>query len=197
MYRFLKIILFLPVLLFTPTKVVGKHNIDKKGKVIIACNHLTYLDVILLGIYLKRRIYFIGKKELFKHKFLGWLLKKLGVICVDRDKLEIATVKNILNVLKNENVIGIFPEGTRNKTGEVMLEFKDGVTLFAEKTGAPVVPIIIKRKPLIFVPNKIIIGEKMYFEKGNEDNTQILYKTMYDMRLKEMKKNGTHDKRVD
>ena len=197
MYRFLKIILFLPVLLFMPTKVVGKHNIDKKGKVIIACNHLTYLDVILLGIYLKRRIYFIGKKELFKHKFLGWLLKKLGVICVDRDKLEIATVKNILNVLKNENVIGIFPEGTRNKTGEVMLEFKDGVTLFAEKTGAPVVPIIIKRKPLIFVPNKIIIGEKMYFEKGNEGNTQILYKTMYDMRLKEMKKYGTHDKRVD
>jgi len=180
-----------------PCKIVGAKNIDKKGKVILAINHLTLLDVVILIIYLKRRIYFVGKKELFKNKFVKWFFKKMGVIPIDRENMDIATVKSIIQVLKDEHVLGIFPEGTRNKSDDVLLDFKDGTTLFAERTGAPVVPIIIKRKPRLFVPNKVVIGEKIYFEKNNLDNTKNLRDIMYEMRLKELRKNGKNDKRND
>ena len=197
MYRVLRIIFFLPIVLLMPCKIVGAKNIDKKGKVILAINHLTLLDVVILIIYLKRRIYFVGKKELFKNKFVKWFFKKMGVIPIDRENMDIATVKSIIQVLKDEHVLGIFPEGTRNKSDDVLLDFKDGTTLFAERTGAPVVPIIIKRKPRLFVPNKVVIGEKIYFEKNNLDNTKNLRDIMYEMRLKELRKNGKNDKRND
>ena len=197
MYKLLRILLYIPLQILLPTRVIGKKNIDKDGKMIIACNHLTYFDVILLCLHINRKICFMAKKELKKSWFLKWIFKKMNVITVDRDNLELSTVKEVLGVLKSGKVLGIFPEGTRNKTKELLLPFKEGVTLFAEKTGAPVVPIVIKRKPRFFVPNKITIGEKMFFEKGNENNTQILRDKMIEMKLEELNKNGRINTRND
>ncbi|MBQ8749030.1 MAG: 1-acyl-sn-glycerol-3-phosphate acyltransferase [Clostridia bacterium] len=187
MYKFLRFICYLPVKILLPTKVIGKENLDKEGRIIIACNHQSILDIAILIINLKRKIHFVGKKEIFKNKFLKWFFTKMGVIELDRDNLDLYTIKKIISVLKNEEVLGIFPEGTRNKTEEPLLSFRDGTTLFAEKTNAPVVPMIITRMPKIFRRNKLIIGEKIYFEKGNEDNTEKLREKMLDMKTNTIK----------
>lgn len=181
MYKFLKFIFFIPVCLIMPTKVIGKENLKKEGRVILACNHMTMLDPVLLIAHTKRKINFIGKKEIFKNKFARWFFRKMGAIEIDRENLDLATIKQIIKVLKDEKVLGIFPEGTRNKTDELLLPFKDGTTMFAERTDSPIIPIIIAKKPKLFRSNKIIIGSPMKMEKGNENNTEALRNAMLEM----------------
>lgn len=182
MYKLLKFFLKIPVRLLYPLKIIGKQNIPKDGKLIVACNHLSLMDPLLIGTIFKRQVFFVGKKELFKNKFLSWLLKKCGVICLDRDKMDIITVKQILSILKNEKILGIFPEGTRNKTQEDLLSFKEGTTMFAEKTEAKVLPIVMLQKPKLFRKTTFIIGECQQYEKGNENNTEKLRNTMLELK---------------
>lgn len=166
MYWFFKIILFIPVKLFFPTKVVGKNNIVKKEKTILICNHQSIFDVVLLLIIYPKKIHFLGKKELFSNKFKAWLFRSLGVIPIDRENLQIASVKQVLKLLKDDKTIGIFPEGTRNKNqdGEGELQaIKNGVVMFSVKSNACIQPAMIQRKPKFFRRNKIVFGERFNF----------------------------------
>lgn len=196
MYRFLKILLYIPLSILLPTRIIGKKKIDKKGKLILAFNHYSMLDVIILSLHIRRTIIYVAKKELYKNKFLKWFFNVLNVIPIDRNNFDLSTTKKIFKILKEQKVLGIFPEGTRNKTNEIMLEFKEGVTLFAEKTSTPVIPIVLVRKPKFFRLNKVIVGEKMYFENGNKSNAEILRNKMIEMKEsvnKEIVKNERND----
>ena len=115
MYWFFKILLYLPVKILLPTKIVGKKNINKNEKTILICNHQSLLDVVLLLIAYPKKIYFLGKQELFNNKFKSWLFKSLGVIPINRENVQLDSIKQVLKLLKDNKTIGIFPEGTRNK----------------------------------------------------------------------------------
>lgn len=181
MYTFLKILLYIPFKLLLPTRVYGKSNIDKKGKLIIVCNHQSLFDVLLIMMSVRRKVYFVGKKELFKNKFLAWVFRSMGVIKINREATDVNTIKSILKVLKEECILGIFPEGTRNRTlpeGELQ-PFKEGVSLFAVKTDSPIVPIYIAKKSKIFRLNKMYIGKSFKLEKDKKENANLPLQTEF------------------
>ena len=142
-----------------PTKVIGKKNMNK-GKCIWACNHTTNADGLILGTKHFCRFYALGKKELFKHKLLGWYLKTLGLIPVNRGASDIKAVKDCLRVLKDkQKPLLIFPSGTRESTPEEVQDLKNGVAMFALKANCPIIPMVFVRKPKLFRRNRFVIGE--------------------------------------
>lgn len=145
-------------------KVTGKHNIPKEGKVILCSNHISDLDPLILGLAIPRNIRFMAKKELFENKFLGGLVNALGAFPVDRKAADLSAIRNSLNVLKNDELLGIFPEGTR-VTEENIENAKPGIALISIKAKAPVIPIYIESKYKVFSKIKINIGEPIYFNE--------------------------------
>jgi len=156
-------------------EVKGKKNIPLKGGLIITSNHVSYLDPIVLGISLKRKVYFIAKEEVFKNFFSNLFLRALNAFPVKRNKTDILAFKKSIKILKEGNILGIFPEGTRSINGELM-ELKTGVLKIAKKTGVPILPVGIngthdiyppKRKLPIFFKHKILVnyGIPQYFSE--------------------------------
>jgi 1-acyl-sn-glycerol-3-phosphate acyltransferase len=126
-------------LYYNPT-IIGKENIPKDGPIIIAGNHKHLYDQCLTIIATQRGIHYLAKKEYFLDKKVAWFFKGVGCIPVDRSKKDNAAVESALSVLNDNGAIGIFPEGTRNKTNEFLLPFKFGAVSMAQKTDAYIVP---------------------------------------------------------
>lgn len=162
--KILKILLYIPVWLMFPIRFLGKKNLPK-GKFVLVCNHRSNLDVIVLTMALWRNQKYLAKKELFKNKCFGGFLKALGCISIDRSKTDLTAIKLSLNALKKEKILTIFPEGTRNKTGEELGEVKSGACMLAIKAKAPIVPVWIKKKQKPFVLNTLRFGKPFTLEE--------------------------------
>lgn len=126
--------------LYYNPKVIGKENIPKNGSILIVGNHKHLYDQCLTIISTKRGIHYMAKKEYFDNKKVAWFFKGTGCISVDRSKKDNKSVELALSVLKNNGAIGLFPEGTRNRTNEILLPFKFGAVSMAKKTDAYLVP---------------------------------------------------------
>lgn len=128
---------------FYPFEVRGLEKIkNANGNYIICCNHLSNIDVAFLMITHKKPIYFMAKQELFENKILGWLFKKMGAFAVKRGKGDKSALINSENIINSGNILGIFIEGTRSKTGD-FLRPKSGATLIASKTNSDILPVCI------------------------------------------------------
>ena len=161
------IVLYLPILLLYPTKVINKKRLPK-GKIIATSNHYSLIDPLIQICKFNRHFRFVGKKELFENKFLAFIMKGLGVIPVDRETMSPSTYKEIMGNLKKDRAIFIYPEGTRNKSGDDKLkDIKNGIITFASKGESNIVPMIMYRKPKIFRKNYIIVGEPIKIEGEN------------------------------
>jgi len=123
-------------------RVLGAENVPSAGPLIVACNHISYLDPPVLGCLCPRRISYMAKKELFKVPVLGPVIRGLGAYAVDREGSAAGAVKRSLQVLQSGGAVGIFPEGTRNPQGTVPAQ--TGVALLASLAQAPVVPACIR-----------------------------------------------------
>ncbi|AAM24573.1 MAG: 1-acyl-sn-glycerol-3-phosphate acyltransferase [Caldanaerobacter subterraneus] len=164
-YYFAKVIVRAIVKVIFRIKVKGLENIPKKGPVIICPNHISLLDPPVVGALLNRRIYFMAKEELFRNPFLKLLLGTgLGAFPVKRGTADLSAIKTALNHLKKGRAVGIFPEGTRSKTGKLQ-RAEPGVAMLAIKSKAPVVPVGIKGRYGLFSRVIINIGKPMTFEK--------------------------------
>lgn len=122
--------------------VRGLESIPQEGPVILASNHVSYLDPLLLSSLVDRPIRFLGKREVFELPLLGPFLRQMGSFPIDRRKPDIRAVRTALRVLGRGEVLGIFPEGTRNKQPG-LLRFHEGVGWLAILGKAPVVPVVI------------------------------------------------------
>lgn len=138
-YRFFKAIL-VPIFKFwyRPT-IIGKENIPKDGSILIVGNHKHLYDQCLAIIATKRPIHYMAKKEYFDGRH-AWFFKLVGCIPVDRSKKDNNATSLALEVLKNGYALGLFPEGTRNKTDQFLLPFKYGAVSMAHKTDSLIVP---------------------------------------------------------
>lgn len=124
---------------YNPT-IIGKELIPKEGAILIVGNHKHIYDQCLSIIATKRGINYMAKKEYFDNKKVAWFFKNTGCISVDRQNHDEKAVSKALEILNNGGAIGIFPEGTRNKTKEFLLPFKFGAVSMAYKTGATIIP---------------------------------------------------------
>lgn len=160
---------------FYHAKVIGGENIIKKGKCIYACNHLSAVDIPLMQVHIPGYRRYIGKKEYQEKKFSRFMLSHFGVIFIDRDKPELSAMREIFKTLEGDGQIAIFPEGTRNKGDErQMSELKGGLAIFAAKSGAPVVPVLLWRRPRMFRRNYMYIGAPLDIcpNKGRMPNAE-------------------------
>lgn len=122
--------------------VIGRENLPKEGPALLCSNHVTATDPILLGVSQKRQVFYMAKEELFHNKFVGKILRLLGAFPVKRGTGGADALEDGLDLLKENAVVGVFIEGTRSKTGE-LLRPKTGAALLAYQSKAPVVPVCI------------------------------------------------------
>ncbi len=155
-------------------RVYGADNVPAAGAVIVACNHISYFDPPLLGTACPRRIRYMAKAELFKIPVLGPLITGFGAYPVDRSGTPMAAVRRSVEVLRRGEVIGIFPEGTRNLDGTV--QAREGVALLASLGKAVVVPaaVVGTRDAARFQRFQVVFGSPMSLPEGRKATREEL-----------------------
>lgn len=123
-------------------KFINNNSIPHEGAYIIASNHMSFSDPVLLGLGQRRRLFFMAKQELFKNKFFAGLIRALGAFPVERGAGDGKAIKTGEDLIKEGNVITIFIEGGRTKTGEFMRP-RSGCALVAQQMQVPVIPACI------------------------------------------------------
>lgn len=146
-YFFTKFISFL----FFPRRVIGWEHVPAHGAYILACNHISNLDPVVMGISTPRRMHFMAKIELFRNPLRGWWLKQLWAFPIKRGEADFGALKEALKWLKKCHPVLIFPEGTR-RMGETPLKPPPGSGFLALKSQAPVVPVYIKGTDAVMPP---------------------------------------------
>lgn len=142
-YRFGRAIIKLLNLILYNIHVEGEENIPETGGVVLCPNHISNYDPLAVATHMKRQVHFLAKAELYKNFIVRKVLLAVGTIPVDRGKVSLETLKESLRVLKNGEILGIFPEGTRVKNGERKKPM-EGFVVFALKTKSPILPVHIE-----------------------------------------------------
>ena len=140
--------------LFRPT-AIGTENIPEDGAIIFAGNHRHAFDPVVVMTHTKRIVHYMAKESLFKGLH-GILFKHLGLIKVYRTKNNPEAIQSAVELLKQGGTLGIFPEGTRNKTEEPLLKFKHGAAKIAKEANSKIVPFAIKGEYKLFRKKLII-----------------------------------------
>ena len=148
LYKILRPLITFVFKTFVRPKFIGLENIPEKGRVILAGNHTSIFDAPLLISSTKRNVHFLAKKELWDGP-KKIIFANMGLIPVDRKNKDGNALIMAERYLKNEKLVGIFPEGTTEKTGE-MLKFKKGAVKMAMDTDSPIVPFVITGKYKLF-----------------------------------------------
>lgn len=149
LYNFLKVIFTVLAKIIYRPKVIGKENIPEDGPIIFAGNHKHAADPVIVMTSTKRMVHYMAKEEVFRGLH-GLIFKKIGLIKVDRKKSNPLAVMEAERILKNNGTIGIFPEGTRNRTDTELLKFRHGAVAIASKTNSKIVPFAIRGKYRVF-----------------------------------------------
>ena len=142
-----------------PVKYIGREKLPAQRPYIAIGNHVTMVDPVLVAVAIKKDyVRFVGKKELAKTGILRWFFGKLRVIFIDRHNSDMEAMRTCLKVLRDGEVLGIFPEGTRHHEG-LMTELESGTALIALRSGAPLVPFYIPGKIGLFRRLTVTIGD--------------------------------------
>ena len=176
MNPFYKVITFLTKIylkIFFGFKVEGLEKIDYSKSIVVAPNHKTIYDPLIVSAGLGRPIYWMAKKELWDaSKILGKILEWYGAFPVDRQGSDIRAIRTAMKYLRDKNIVGIFPEGTRMKTFDEN-SGKNGTALIATRTESTIVPVYIKRERKIFKKITLIIRDPITYEKKKFEEDEL------------------------
>lgn len=157
-------------------RVINATNEPLDQHFIVACNHTGAADGVIICASMKNQIRFMSKKELFKVPVVGAFLKAIGCYPVDRKSSDITALRNTINLLKDNDCVGIFPQGTRMRgVDPSTTSVKNGVGLIAARSGADILPVCIKSKSgktQMFRKNYLVIGELIKNEEFDFENNK-------------------------
>ena len=177
-------------------KFEGCENIPSTGAFVFAGNHTSFMDAAMIVSTPKRIIHTLSKKELFKGKIRNWFFRSMACIPVDRKTHDENAKIEVINMLNEGHAVGIFPEGTINRTigtkDEVsLLPFKEGAVKFALKTNTPIVPFAVRGRYKPFRKGLTIIYGKPYYVKSNDviHETEVLRN-----KILKLKEGDNHEK---
>lgn len=159
-------------------KSYNAQEVPQDGGLIIAANHLSNWDPMLISCFLKRPVGYMAKQELFNVPVLGTALKNLYSFPVRRGAFDKTAIKTAINRLKGGECMGVFPEGHRSKDGK-MQQAATGVALIAAKTQVPVIPTAVINTNKIFKLGsffpviKVIYGQPLYYTGDKVDKAQL------------------------
>lgn len=150
-------------------KVEGLEHLPADGAVIVAANHVSNWDPIMIALAINRPVHFMGKAELFNHKILGRLLTAFNAFQVKRGSADRQAIKHALKILEEGKVLGIFPEGTRNKTGHE-IKARTGIAFIALRSRTAILPVACIGTDRIFPlgwfrPLTVRVGELISLEE--------------------------------
>ncbi len=148
-----------------PTRYIGRKIIKNlRAPYILVCNHQHAFDPLALSLLTSYEIRFLGKKELTAGKFSAWLLSRLHMISIARHESDIHAMRLCTQVLRNQHVLGIFPEGTRSP-GHLLEHLESGFALLALRERKPIIPAYIQHPFRFFHHNSIIVSEPIQPEQ--------------------------------
>lgn len=158
-------------------KKIGEKDISEDESYIICANHLNYLDATAVVVFNKKNIRFICKDTIFKHRFLNWILHLVDAIPINREKNDIEAMKRSIKALKNNELLGIFPEGTR-KGMEKNVQVKNGAAFMALRSKVKVIPLGIQGSFKPFTKVYLNYGKPLDFSMyyGKEKDKDVLDK---------------------
>lgn len=166
--KIVKFILKMLVIIVYRPKTVGIENIEAGKPALICPNHVHGLDSAVIVLTNKRIIRVLAKESLFKNPFLRWLASIFGVYPVKQGNKSIEAMKVSLKLLKNNELLLIFPEGTRNGMSKGV-KAKDGAIKLAAKSNTPIIPVGVQGNFKPFRKIKLNIGKPIYYNLSKED----------------------------
>ena len=181
-------VLAAPIRFFQRIKPIGLENIPAEKGFIICSNHIAAKDVVMIAVSYPRQIRFIGKKELFSVPLLGWIIKKLGAISLDRSGGNVNALKASIEIAKQGESIAIFPQGHRYPgVDPSTTDIKTGAGFIAYHSGADILPVCIKTKNskyTLFGRIQVIFGKpirnsELGFDKGGSDEYTLATRRIF------------------
>ncbi len=180
-YQFIKLIVRLILLVWPRKQVVGLENVPRQGPLILASNHVNLLDPPLLAVSVPRRIVYMGKIELWKTPIIGPLYGLVGFIPVRRFEADLAALRKAEKALRQNQVLGMFPEGTRSRKPGLG-KGQPGTAIIALRSGAPIVPAAVTGTEGVAVPRsffrltrvRVVFGKPFELPKGRRLNTELV-----------------------
>lgn len=164
--------------------IIGNSRIPQTGRIILAGNHTNYFDCILVACATGRCVHYLAKDELMKGP-LKIIFKNLGIIPVNRRTKDKAALETAIKYLNDEKLIGIFPEGTINRTEDIIMPFKFGAVKMARDTRTPIIPFVITGKYKPFERNiKIQFMEPITVSDNLEEANEKLMKVVSEELMK-------------
>lgn len=163
-YKIIKVLLKFVTFFLFRIKIAGKENIPKDGGMILAVNHKSNWDPIVAAVTCPRKLRFMAKAELFRGKLISGFLKAVGAFPIHRGKGDIGAIKSSLSILKNNEPLLIFPEGTRVKD-ECLTEAKPGAVMLAIRSEVPIVPAYISGKYRWLSRITITFGKPVFYNE--------------------------------
>jgi 1-acyl-sn-glycerol-3-phosphate acyltransferase len=142
LYRVIRVFLHYFFKIIFRCKVIGIDHIPPYGGAIIASNHVSLFDPPVVGTAFTRSVHFMAKEELFAIPILGWIFTKLNAFPVRRATADRTAIRHAISLLENGELLGLFPEGTRSRTGKLGKP-ETGLAMIALKAGVPVIPTAV------------------------------------------------------
>ncbi|MGM0413814.1 MAG: lysophospholipid acyltransferase family protein [Bacillota bacterium] len=162
--------------------IKGMENIPESGPLVVMSNHISFLDPPLIGAIMPRKIHYMAKAELFKNRVIGAFLKKLGAFPLKRGTGDSRAFRKAIKILRNNGVLGIFPEGTRYPEGSPGKPHS-GSVMIAIMAKSPILPIAIKNikrkgRPEVIIGEPLVLeeyyGKKLKKEEREEVANQVM-----------------------
>ncbi len=167
MYRLLKFLARVILLVFRRWEILGKENLPGSGGLIIVSNHVSYWDPVVAICAFDRKVHFMAKSELFDIPLVGYAVRVSGAFPVRRDKSDRKAIRTALALLKQGQVVGVFPEGTRSHSGD-LLKPHLGAAMLAIKAGVPMLPVALSGTRGLFGKITVYVGEPIHRSGGEK-----------------------------